>query len=260
MNAKGADYSHYQSSPDIAAQDFVFHKATQGVTYIDPTLTTRWAEARARGVPFVPYHFGDGRSSGRAQADFFIGATALNSGELALLDWEPDTNTPRMNMTPGQAEDFVNRIEGVTGRLPVVYTAGYFTNPLKVPTKVAACPLFYVAGNMPKAWKSAHFVQNKSGVSHGDEYLLGNADDVRAFIEGSEMTQDEFNAMLQKANGIGVNRQKDLGFAIGVQRYVNGDARPSDAAQQPGWDWAKKVSAGSSGVPAPFDATITPRP
>src|SRR6476661_5889179 len=61
---QGIDISHYQGTIDwnqVAADPkaikFAFMKATEDVTYTDPTFNTNIAGAKAAGILAAPYHF-----------------------------------------------------------------------------------------------------------------------------------------------------------------------------------------------------------
>lgn len=121
------DLSHHNASVDFAALAAagvagVIHKATQGAGYVDPTYAARQAQARAAGLRWGAYHFGDG-SDPQAQAAHFLAAANAAAGDLLVLDVEQDTQG--VSMTLAQAEAFVQAVFQRTGRWPGVYGGSY---------------------------------------------------------------------------------------------------------------------------------------
>ncbi|WP_341822339.1 glycoside hydrolase family 25 protein [Wolbachia endosymbiont (group A) of Clivina fossor] len=114
------DISHWNESVDfkLVKEDGIvgiIHKATQGVKYIDHEYAKRRKAAEEEGILWGAYHFGVGEKSGRDQAEHFLETIGDSSGVLLALDIEE--NKDGKNITPKQAEDFVNRVYVVTGRV-----------------------------------------------------------------------------------------------------------------------------------------------
>ncbi len=121
------DLSHHNASVDfaqLAAAGIVgvLHKATQGASYVDPLYASRQAQARAAGLRWGAYHFGDG-SDAQAQAEHFLAGANPAVGDLLALDVEQ--NTQGSSMTLAQAEAFVQFVFQRTGRWPGVYGGSY---------------------------------------------------------------------------------------------------------------------------------------
>jgi GH25 family lysozyme M1 (1,4-beta-N-acetylmuramidase) len=78
----GIDVSHFQgtinwSSVAAAGKQFAFAKATEGVTYVDPTVGTNTAGARAAGLLVGVYHFAHpDTNTAAAEAQHFLTAAA----------------------------------------------------------------------------------------------------------------------------------------------------------------------------------------
>jgi lysozyme len=119
----GIDISHYQSAiqfHDIvdAGYQFVFAKATQGTSYIDPCFTDFRTRAAAVGLLFGAYHFFVPGVDPAAQAAHFVNVAAPKSGDLVTV---LDTETPGTNV----AEDsfaFAESVKELTGKYPMIYT------------------------------------------------------------------------------------------------------------------------------------------
>ncbi|MFE9095357.1 glycoside hydrolase family 25 protein [Streptomyces sp. NPDC007264] len=85
---RGADVSAYQSSSyDTDGLSFVFIKATEGRSYVNPKLSAQTKTARDAGCVVGFYHFlwpGDIT----AQAEYFVGKAPERAGDLLAVDWE----------------------------------------------------------------------------------------------------------------------------------------------------------------------------
>jgi lysozyme len=130
------DLSHHNASVDFTALAAagiagVIHKATQGAGYVDPTYASRQAQARAAGLRWGAYHFGDG-SDAPTQAAHFLATANAAAGDLLALDVEQ--NTQGASMTLAQAEAFVQAVFQQTGRWPGVYGGSYLKQLLGTST------------------------------------------------------------------------------------------------------------------------------
>jgi GH25 family lysozyme M1 (1,4-beta-N-acetylmuramidase) len=128
----GADVSHHQPALDLARAkqaglDFLYHKATEGDTFVDPEYTARRAQAKKAGVPFGAYHFARAeylarRTDAKAEARRFIAVAKPKPGDLRpALDLETSEG-----LTPGQlkawAREFSDEVHRLTGVRPVLYS------------------------------------------------------------------------------------------------------------------------------------------
>ncbi|MFG2226940.1 GH25 family lysozyme [Streptomyces sp. NPDC048644] len=88
MTVRGVDVSSYQPSTySTKGLDFVFAKATEGTSYINPRMTAQAAHARRNGLVVGFYHFlrpGDMA----AQARYFVEKCASVEGDPLFADWE----------------------------------------------------------------------------------------------------------------------------------------------------------------------------
>ena len=96
----------------------IFHKATQGLGYFDPTFIQNREKIADAGLLFGAYHFGVGGDP-VAQADFFL--SKIGNNTLMVLDFEK--NTQGEDMTFKETEQFVHRIWEITGRYPGLYSS-----------------------------------------------------------------------------------------------------------------------------------------
>ena len=122
----GIDIASYQGALDLSkiSADFVFIKATEGSSYVNPTFRKHANQALALGKRFGLYHFVDSRVSPEAQADFFLSQVGDYIGKAALmLDWENNDVTGVNNLAKGPAfaKRFLDRIYQRTGVRPMIY-------------------------------------------------------------------------------------------------------------------------------------------
>src|SRR6184192_2696975 len=120
----GIDVSEYQRKVDWTKLrvDFVQIKATEGLTYADPTLNINRTGAQAAKLPYGFYHFGrpdhhPGISGAQAEAAFFcktIGSTWPLRPTLDLEEGSGDLTT--------WAGAFLSEVERLTGTRPILYS------------------------------------------------------------------------------------------------------------------------------------------
>lgn len=98
---KGIDVASYQDATyATTGLDFVFVKATEGRTYVNPKMNRQAATARTAGLALGFYHFLH-TGSIKEQARFFVDRAASLEGDMLVCDWE--TN-PMNQGRPSNAE------------------------------------------------------------------------------------------------------------------------------------------------------------
>lgn len=125
----GIDISHHQSGAlDFAGAKkrglkWVYHKATEGKTFIDSRYKSRRAEVRAAGLPFGAYHFARAsRGDARAEAKHFLSVANPKPGDLKpCLDIET-TEGMGMDSIRTWISNFIKVVENEVGVKPVLYT------------------------------------------------------------------------------------------------------------------------------------------
>ncbi|WP_254229482.1 glycoside hydrolase family 25 protein [Wolbachia pipientis] len=154
------DLSHWNQEIDfrLTKEDGIvgiIHKATQGVKYVDPEYTKRKKAAEKEELLWGAYHFGVGEKSGKDQAEHFLETIGDSSDILLALDIEE--NKDGKSIMPKQAEDFVNRVYLVTGRLPLIYGSPSFLKDFATPT-LTECPLWLAKWGtkltLPIGWRN----------------------------------------------------------------------------------------------------------
>lgn len=149
----------------------VFHKATQGTHYQDPTLAAHRQRIEAAGLLFGAYHFGIAGDA-QAQAEFFL--SAAGKGAVLVLDFEPNPQGHDMSLL--EAEQFVHQIKQVTGRYPGLYSGHTIKEALQQAgiskpeqTELSQCWLWLAqygpAPLVPKIWKQWTLWQYTDGAA-----------------------------------------------------------------------------------------------
>ncbi len=146
----------------------VFHKATEGGDWFDPSYASRQAAAERAGLLWGGYHFGTRQYPGARQAHAFLSAIKPGSRTLLALDYELNDPNPRNTMTLAQAEEFVRVVQQQTGRLPLLYThaayadgerarGGVRPQPILPGSLLARCDLWLAdhreEPRLPMAWE-----------------------------------------------------------------------------------------------------------
>ncbi|MFK0102526.1 MULTISPECIES: GH25 family lysozyme [unclassified Streptomyces] len=137
-NPEGIDVSSWQgginwSSVRGAGIEFAWMKATEGLTYKDPTFSANYLNAYNAGVIRGAYHYArPDVSGGAAQADFFAsngGAWSRDNLTLpGVLDIEGTCYGYSQASMQQWILDFYNQYKARTGRDVVIYTSPSWWN------------------------------------------------------------------------------------------------------------------------------------
>ncbi|MFE1326875.1 glycoside hydrolase family 25 protein [Streptomyces sp. NPDC058735] len=106
---RGIDVSAYQSSSyDTDGLSFVFVKATEGRSYVNPRLAAQTKRAREAGLVVGFYHFlWPGNLT--AQAEYFVGKTPDRPGDILAVDWE--TTGSGTHASNAEKDRFIRRLK-----------------------------------------------------------------------------------------------------------------------------------------------------
>lgn len=187
---QGLDVSAYDPNTNWSAvakggRGFVFVKATEGNTYVNPDFARDWAGAKAADLLRGAYHFFHPKDDPRTQASEFLrtqgplGATDLP----ALLDWEvTDGVSPAVQIASAQI--WLEEVKAASGKTPVIYVDPSFYNALGNPIEFAGYPLFIAhydvaCPEVPPPWSKWTFWQKGAGAAAG--------------VTSSQADLDEFN-------------------------------------------------------------------
>lgn len=112
---------------------FIFIKSTEGTSVYNPYYRSDYAAARRHGYPVGSYHFFSYRSTGGAQAMFFLNNTHIQKGDLPpVLDLEPlPSQVAKMGGAAGmwkRVRNWLQIVEKHTGMQPILYVSQTFVN------------------------------------------------------------------------------------------------------------------------------------
>lgn len=130
---KGIDVSHYQEyinwdSVSHQKLDFVFVKATEGITLSDSLFENNWQEINRVGLRRGAYHFFRPSFSAEQQALNFIRNVPLDNGDLPpVLDVEVLDGASKIEVLAGMYT-WLYMVEIAYGVKPVIYTNQIFYN------------------------------------------------------------------------------------------------------------------------------------
>lgn len=111
---EGQDWANYQvAAPSLAGLGFVFVKATEGSSYVNPKHDAQVAHVRAGGQVTGHYHF-QHPGSPTAQAAFFLKHARPLSGDVLACDWE-DTG-----VSCADKDQFIRAVKAAQPHLRVV--------------------------------------------------------------------------------------------------------------------------------------------
>lgn len=129
----GIDVSHHQSHINwdsvVTHQiDFVFVKATEGITLYDSLFGKNWQEIRRVGLKRGAYHFFRPSFPPADQADNFIKNVPMEWGDIPpVLDVEVLDGVSKAELLVG-VYTWLYRIEIAYGVKPIIYTSQKFYN------------------------------------------------------------------------------------------------------------------------------------
>lgn len=125
VSLNGLDVSNWQSDLDLNAiqYDFVICKATEGITFVDPTCDGFVQRALAAGKCVGVYHFAR-TGSAVEQARYFVENIRGYIGKAALfLDWENAGTYDNGVLSQGVswAKTWLDEVYNLTGVKPMIY-------------------------------------------------------------------------------------------------------------------------------------------
>ncbi len=130
----GIDVSHHQDDIDFevlkeeAFVDFVFVKATEGITFKDDKFQYHWEQLKKAKLPRGAYHFYRPFRKAKLQAEAFIKVVNIEKGDLPpVLDLEETDNRSREIILKG-VKIWLETIEKHYKVKPIIYVNQDFYN------------------------------------------------------------------------------------------------------------------------------------
>ncbi|WP_109830083.1 glycoside hydrolase family 25 protein [Reichenbachiella versicolor] len=164
----GCDISHWNGQVNWTALKktditFLFIKATQGLTYVDPDFEENWTTARNYGFLRGAYHFYQPQNDPQLQAEHFLKTVELEKGDiLPVLDIEISNGVSNETLSK-DIGIWINTVKDKIGRYPIIYTDLYFWNA-HIVDNYSQCPLWLAEWEtsgklyMPKGWVGEDWV------------------------------------------------------------------------------------------------------
>lgn len=204
----GIDISHHQNDEvDFIVQhkdsiQFVFCKATEGLTFIDPKFNKNWSTLKEHGVLRGAYHFFKSKDDPKKQATFFLNtiSTSEKTDIPPVLDFEEGGIDPSQSVNQVQADVkvFLEEIENKLGCTPIIYTDVRTANKYLDDPHFSNYPLWianYIKGSaphLPRTWKDKGWVfwQKTStyqldGQNNDLDIFDGSYKNLKSFIKNS---------------------------------------------------------------------------
>lgn len=128
----GNNQKHALGNVDYPVR-FVFIKSTESTNIRNPFYKADYLQARRQGIPIGAYHFFSWKTSGAAQARYFLANTLFRRGDLPpVLDLEPSQKQiEAMGGTEAmfsQVRTFLKHVELFTHVRPILYVSQQFVN------------------------------------------------------------------------------------------------------------------------------------
>jgi lysozyme len=195
---RGIDVSKYQGTIDwgrvaTAGLAFVFIKASQGITGVDPELSANWSGAQTAGLLRGVYHFFQPGDDPAQQAEHFLATSPLGARDLPpVLDIETAGSLHPSEIVQG-VETWLPKVQEATGRTPIIYTSPGFWKTLGA-TQFGRYPLWIAEYGVstpivPAGWSRWTFWQySESGTVPGIQGAVdldlfqGSLEELRAMV------------------------------------------------------------------------------
>lgn len=98
--------------------------------FIDAQFDNSYHNAKSQGIIFGAYHWMDARRSGEYQANYYLD-NIYRKYKIDLppvLDWEESEGIAKGKAFIEQTRIWLNIVESATGRVPILYTARWYTD------------------------------------------------------------------------------------------------------------------------------------
>lgn len=221
----GIDISRYQGTVDwdkvkAAGVKFVFVKATEGKTFVDPMFATNWRQLKEKGVPRGAYHFYRTDVSLQSQIDNFCNTVgSLQAGDLPpVLDVEVESQWTHLSVK--QRVDLVNGwmrgVEQKLGVKPIIYLSTSFATGVLGGDATLAHYLLWVAHytampnpKVPAPWSVETIWQkSENGTIDGIKDAHVDID----YFHGTEADLDRIKVTANMLRGLPVRKPGGTGL------------------------------------------------
>jgi lysozyme len=191
----GADVSHFQGAIDWKVMydhgiRYAFIKATEGTSFTDGFFVRNVTQAKSNNIITGAYHYYRSEDDPTEQAAHFF-SIAGNQVDLPLVVDLEATNNP-VPPTHEELQEFLQHLEELTEKRPIIYTSPSYWNQLRNPVWSANYPLWIAHHTrvtspiVPSPWTNWTFWQY-TDEANGPTYGVSSA-----FLD-----LDRFNGTLQ---------------------------------------------------------------
>lgn len=183
----GIDVSHFQQNVDWeevrkAGITFVYSKATQGTSNVDPKYKRNREETHANGFHHGPYHFYVPSHDPIQQAEFFVKTVQFMEKDMMppVLDLEMIPQIP-VKQYQKDVLAWLKKVEADLGVKPIVYTYypfgnQYLNNPEFADYHLWIAEYGVSAPKIPTAWKDKGWLMWQRSERGKIEGAVGNVD------------------------------------------------------------------------------------
>ena len=154
----------------------VYHKATEGSTWKDPSYAARRAEAKAAGMPFGAYVFVSAGSDAKKTVEFLLQVASPKPGDLApMIDFEESAlgawSQAKKDAWMKEAVDLLTRATGIK---PLIYTPFNFTSTYGCGLWTATYNNQNKLASIEKPWSEWEVFQFSNGVYGVPREFMGH--------------------------------------------------------------------------------------
>ena len=179
--SQGVDISHFQGKVNFALLKqnnihFVYLKATDGMTYLDPSYHQHVKSLGQEYLPNGAYHFFEPNDDPIKQAEFFISQVKASNHTLPpMLDVEISKGMPA-DKIKSAVQQWLKHVESNLGCSPIIYSYGDYWSDLLGPEFNNY--LFWLADyaakeSIPQGLKNLHIWQySEKGQINGIEHSV----------------------------------------------------------------------------------------
>lgn len=147
----GIDLSHHNAEPhwETLQVDFIFLKASEGASYVDPTFSHRASMSRHHNIPVGAYHFFSGTGDAENEFENFSRQIKGKIDIIPVIDVERKPKNVSRKTFQQRFVTFISEVKREYGVYPIIYTSeGFYYSYLKRPVEAK----FKGTTEMPVLW------------------------------------------------------------------------------------------------------------
>lgn len=141
---EGIDLSHHNRITDFNALkrwDFIYHKSTEGNSFIDPAFANRRKKCEELCIPFGAYHFFTTTSSAKSQFENFKKSGGLDCQLAPMIDFEINKGKWSKAKIQRELSTFISLCRKECKVDPIIYSNKGFI--FRYNLRKFGCPIWY---------------------------------------------------------------------------------------------------------------------